>query len=181
MPSEKGGGGVTTWKKIPAAVDSITTHFRKKQKKRFQLWSRVARCFISNQKIPIWVNFGGTWNKIWLYILCPFGIFYRHLGNFITILVHFVFIWYILCSFGTFFPVWVSCTKKIWQPCSETEIWCGVSMFALDAFVSEFGLLNFATNNRSNWFVAVWFTGFVLICSKIYCLIYMNCHVWLIN
>jgi hypothetical protein len=38
-------------------------------------------------------------------ILRTFGIFYDHL-------VHFVFIWYILCSFGTFFPLWVSCTKK---------------------------------------------------------------------
>jgi hypothetical protein len=26
-------------------------------------------------------------------------------------------IWHILCSFGTFFSVWVSFTKKIWQPC----------------------------------------------------------------
>jgi hypothetical protein len=33
------------------------------------------------------------------------GIFYRHLGYFITL-------WYILCSSGTFFPVLVSCTKK---------------------------------------------------------------------
>jgi hypothetical protein len=32
--------------------------------------------------------------------------FYRHLGYFMTT-------WYILCSFGTFFPVLVSCTKKI--------------------------------------------------------------------
>jgi hypothetical protein len=33
----------------------------------------------SNQKIPIWVNFGGPWNgKCW-YILRPFDIFYVHL------------------------------------------------------------------------------------------------------
>jgi hypothetical protein len=35
--------------------------------------------------------------------------FYRHLG-------YFMITGYILCSFGTFFPVLVSCTKKIWQP-----------------------------------------------------------------
>jgi hypothetical protein len=40
-----------------------------------------------------------------LYILWSFGIFYRHLGYFMTI-------WYILCSFGTFFPVLVSYIKK---------------------------------------------------------------------
>jgi hypothetical protein len=40
-------------------------------------------------------------------ILRTFGIFYDHLVHFV------VFIWYILlCSFGTFFPVWVSCTEK---------------------------------------------------------------------
>jgi hypothetical protein len=39
------------------------------------------------------------------YILWPLGIFYDHC-------VHFMIIWYILCSFGTFFPVLVSCTKK---------------------------------------------------------------------
>jgi hypothetical protein len=37
-------------------------------------------------------------------------IFYGYLGYFTTL-------WYILCSFGTFFPVLVSCTEKIWQPC----------------------------------------------------------------
>jgi hypothetical protein len=42
--------------------------------------------------------------KCW-YILWRFGIFYRHLGYFMTI-------WYILWSFGTFCPVLVSCTKK---------------------------------------------------------------------
>jgi hypothetical protein len=39
------------------------------------------------------------------YILWAFGIFDRHLGYFMTI-------WYILCSIGTFFPVWVISTKK---------------------------------------------------------------------
>jgi hypothetical protein len=56
-------------------------------------------------KILIWANFGGQLTGKCLYILWPFGIFYGHLGYFMTI-------WYILCSFGTFYPVLVSCTKK---------------------------------------------------------------------
>jgi hypothetical protein len=39
------------------------------------------------------------------YSLCPFGIFYGHLGYFMTI-------WYILYSFGKFFLVLVSWTNK---------------------------------------------------------------------
>jgi hypothetical protein len=38
-------------------------------------------------------------------LLWPFGIFYGHLGFFMTI-------WYILCTFGTFFLIFVSCTCK---------------------------------------------------------------------
>jgi hypothetical protein len=38
-------------------------------------------------------------------ILQTFGMFYVHL-------VDFLFIWYIFCSFGTFFSVLVSCSKK---------------------------------------------------------------------
>jgi hypothetical protein len=56
----------------------------------------------SNQKS----RFGkkSAWSKIGKcgYILRPFGIFYGHLGYFMTI-------WHIVCSF---FPVLVSCTKK---------------------------------------------------------------------
>jgi hypothetical protein len=40
-----------------------------------------------------------------MYFKWPFGIFYEHVG-------FFMLIWYILCSFGTLFPVSVSCTKK---------------------------------------------------------------------
>jgi uncharacterized membrane protein (DUF106 family) len=54
-------------------------------------------------------NLGKFWRasdwKMLIYILWPFGIFYRHLGYFMTI-------WYILCSFGTFSQVLVSCPKK---------------------------------------------------------------------
>jgi H+/Cl- antiporter ClcA len=49
------------------------------------------------------------------YILWPFGIFYGHLG-------YFVFSWYILCSFGTFFRFWYHGPIKIWQPfCHQPE------------------------------------------------------------
>jgi hypothetical protein len=62
-------------------------------------------------KIPIWVIFEGlrlenidVFMAIWN-ICQTYWIFYDHL-------VHFVFNWYILCSFGTFFPALVSCTQK---------------------------------------------------------------------
>jgi hypothetical protein len=41
----------------------------------------------------------------WKMFFWPFGLFYGNLG-------YFMCIWYILYSFGTFFPVLVSCTKK---------------------------------------------------------------------
>jgi hypothetical protein len=53
-------------------------------------------------------NLGKFWRaqdwKMLIYFKL-FGIFYRHLGYFVTI-------WYILCSFGTFFPVWVIIEEK---------------------------------------------------------------------
>jgi hypothetical protein len=67
--------------------------------------SRVARWFIFEPKIPIWVNFVVPWIGNCLYILCPSVIDYGLLGYSMTIL-------YILCSFGTFFLVLVSCAKK---------------------------------------------------------------------
>jgi hypothetical protein len=72
------------------------------------LWSiciRVARWFLFEPKISIWVNFGRSCNRRCWYVLWPFGIFYRHLGYFMTIL-------YTLCLFGTFFLVWVYCVDK---------------------------------------------------------------------
>jgi hypothetical protein len=42
-------------------------------------------------------------------MLWTFGIFYEHLGYFLTI-------WYILCSFVTFFRFWYHEPRKIWQP-----------------------------------------------------------------
>jgi hypothetical protein len=49
---------------------------------------RVARCYISKPKIPIWVNFLVLHERCWS-ILWPFGKFYCHLGYFMAI-------WYIL-------------------------------------------------------------------------------------
>jgi hypothetical protein len=69
---------------------------------------RVDRWYIFKPKIPIWVNFGGSWNGICWYILWPFSIFY---GRF----VYFVTIRYIRWSFGIFFPVLVFCVRNIWQ------------------------------------------------------------------
>jgi hypothetical protein len=40
-----------------------------------------------------------------MFYVWSFGLFYGHLGYFMTI-------WYILCSFGAYFLVLVSCTKK---------------------------------------------------------------------
>jgi hypothetical protein len=60
----------------------------------------------SNQKIPVWVNFGVSSNGISWYILLPFGLFYGHWKYFMAI-------WYILWLFGIpIFPILVFCTKK---------------------------------------------------------------------
>jgi hypothetical protein len=59
----------------------------------------------SNLKIPFWVQFGGTCNGRYWYMLWPFGIF--------------VAMWYILCLFGIFSPVWYVVPRKIWQPCGS--------------------------------------------------------------
>jgi hypothetical protein len=65
---------------------------------------------IFQQKIPIWVNFGESFNGRCWYIVWPFRLFYLHL-------VYFVAIWYI--AYGHleyFFPCWYVVTRKIWQP-----------------------------------------------------------------
>jgi hypothetical protein len=55
------------------------------------------------------LNFGKIFRvsdwRMFKYILRPFELFYEHLGYFMTI-------WHIVCSFGTFFSVLVSRTKK---------------------------------------------------------------------
>jgi hypothetical protein len=64
----------------------------------------------SNQKIPIWVNFGVSWYKKYWY-------FYDHLE-------YFTAIWYILWQFGVVCGTLVYFSRfglfgpiKIWQPC----------------------------------------------------------------
>jgi hypothetical protein len=89
--------------------------------------SRVARWFVFKPKFP---NFGIFLRALdWKngYVLWPFGIFYRHLGYFMTI-------WYILCSFGTFFPVsWNNKNLAILSTCyvieDQAEMFCWKSSF----------------------------------------------------
>jgi hypothetical protein len=82
--------------------------------------TRVARWFIFNQKIPILVNFGGSYIdwKMLLYFMAIFNIL-QTFGICYDNLVHFVFIWYILCSFGTCFMFWYNTPRKIWQHWSK--------------------------------------------------------------
>jgi hypothetical protein len=61
--------------------------------------------FISDQKIPIFENFGRYCNGRCCYILCPFGQFSGYSASFMAT-------WYIFPRFGTFFPVLVCCTEK---------------------------------------------------------------------
>jgi hypothetical protein len=49
---------------------------------------RVARWYIFKPKIPLWVNFRGSWNGKGWYILWPFGIYI--LRPFGTVYGHFV-------------------------------------------------------------------------------------------
>jgi hypothetical protein len=65
----------------------------------------VARWFIFKPKIQIWVNFGGPLFGKCLHASWPFGIVYRNLRYLMTIR-------YILCSFGTFFPILVPLAIK---------------------------------------------------------------------
>jgi hypothetical protein len=56
---------------------------------------RVARWYIFKPKIPIWINFGGSYNWRCWYILWPLGLFYGrlvflcHLWWFVTYFSHF--------------------------------------------------------------------------------------------
>jgi hypothetical protein len=71
---------------------------------------------VSNQTIPIGVNFGGSYNGRCWYIIWPFGPFYGYLvyfmalwpilwlfGPFYGYLAHFMAIWSILWLFGPFY------------------------------------------------------------------------------
>jgi hypothetical protein len=84
---------------------------KEKKRFRFEIWvrtgvsNRVARWYIFNPKILIWVNFGGSCNGRCWYILWPFGQFYGHL-------VYFRALWYILWPFSKISPFLVCCTTK---------------------------------------------------------------------
>jgi hypothetical protein len=54
---------------------------------------RVARWFVFKPKIQIWVNFGGSYNGKFWYILLPFGLFYCYWKYFMDI-------WYIFRRLG---------------------------------------------------------------------------------
>jgi hypothetical protein len=85
----------------------ISLHFKAIHTERLNgVWLRVARWFVLKPKIPIWVNIGGPKIGKCLNIFWPFGIFYKHLGFFMTI-------WYICVQFVHYvIPVLVSCTEK---------------------------------------------------------------------
>jgi hypothetical protein len=75
----------------------------------FLMVYRVARWFVFQPKIPIWVNFGGPKNRKCWYILRSFGIFYGQCcGN----LVHFPSFWYIV-SRKTWRPWWATRSKNV--------------------------------------------------------------------
>jgi hypothetical protein len=89
------------WNQLTVGYNS--TNSRRLLKPSFQIHTGVARWYIFKQKIPIWVNFGGSyngrcWYNLWTlhrWILRPFAIFYGYL-------VFFPLFWYIVL-------------RKIWQ------------------------------------------------------------------
>jgi hypothetical protein len=73
--------------------------------------SRVARWYIFEPKIQIWVNFGGSFNGRCWYILWPFGQFLGHIPS--------IFLQPFGISYGHLlytFPFWYVVPRKIWQP-----------------------------------------------------------------
>jgi hypothetical protein len=62
-------------------------------------------------------------------------------------------IWYILFSFGTFFLVLVSCTKKIWQPCHRYANTGGNQVFKIDKNVSRYFLSYWLSQIEKNTYV----------------------------
>jgi hypothetical protein len=106
--------------------------------------------------IAIWVNIGGPCNRRCWYSLWTFCLFYGHYIIFWPFgthtylycghLVHFLVIWYILWSFGIFFPVLVCCNEKIWQPWLKSFI---VSRTISNSFESFRTILNSSEQFRT--------------------------------
>jgi hypothetical protein len=104
------------------------------------LRQRVARWYIFEQKIQIYINFGGSCDGRCRYILCRFGIFYGHL-------VYFLFILYI-------FLILVCCSEKnlatlLRQFFESTKISIGPKFGCKKMF---FGKLSIKSNNFGNRF-----------------------------
>jgi hypothetical protein len=70
-----------------------------------QIREWVARWHIFKPKIPIWVNFGGSYNGRCWYISSPFGSIFGHW-------VYLVAIWYILWLSGILYPILVCFAEK---------------------------------------------------------------------
>jgi hypothetical protein len=81
------------------------------QEKIHALQFGVARWYIFKPKIPLWVNFGGSYNGRCCYMLSTFGLFYGQSVYFMPISIYFIVIWYIFPQFLYVVP------RKIWQPC----------------------------------------------------------------
>jgi hypothetical protein len=99
--------------------------------------------FSFQTKNPKNAKLGKFWRaldgKILIYF-GPFGIFYRYLVDFTTI-------WYILCSFGTFFRFWSHVPRKIWQPWLSV---IAVTVSALNFVLDDFRYV-FRTFRASVW------------------------------
>jgi hypothetical protein len=70
---------------------------------------RVAWWYIFEPKIPILVNFGGSFSGRCWYVLRPFGLFYVRL-------VYFMALRYIFGHLVYFPPFWYVVPRQIWQP-----------------------------------------------------------------
>jgi hypothetical protein len=72
--------------------------------------------FLSNPKIPIWVNFGRSCDgRCWfVYYMFIWYILCQHIGIFFGYLVS-------LCFYFIFSPFWYVVPRKIWQTCSLPE------------------------------------------------------------
>jgi hypothetical protein len=97
-------------RKLHQKICSFTLYYECCQGMYTALWCRVARWFVFEPKIPIWVNFGGScYGKSW-YVLLPFGLF-TAIGNILWPFGIFCCNLVYFSSFGYFG------LRKIWQPC----------------------------------------------------------------
>jgi hypothetical protein len=73
------------------------------------MWNKVARWYIFKPKIPIWVN-----------LVClgmeKVVLFFGHLEYIISILVHFMAVWWFGCNLVYFALFWYIVSSRIWQP-----------------------------------------------------------------